>query len=124
MELLLLNEPLTVCRLDMAATPPEWAKGQELLALIWDVDELTLICAEGCLPPGQTAERGWRALKVTGPLDFSLVGVLASLATPLAQAGIPLLALSTYSTDYILIRETHLESALEALRLAGHQVVS
>lgn len=123
MQLSLLEEPLAVCRLGADAPLPPWARGGALLALIWDVDELTVICPESCLPPGQVAELGWRALKVIGPLDFSLVGVLASLAIPLAQAGISLLALSTYSTDYILVRETNLKGTLEALRSAGHQIV-
>lgn len=80
------------------------------------------MCDESEIPAEVHAERGFRALKVVGPLDFSLVGVLASIAMPLAQAGISIFAISTFDTDYILIREQQLPSAVAALREAGHEV--
>jgi hypothetical protein len=65
-------------------------------------------------------EPGWRAIKVAGPLDFSLTGILATLASPLAEAGISLFAVSTYDTDYVLVREVDLGRAQAVLRAAGH----
>ncbi|MCK5430181.1 MAG: ACT domain-containing protein, partial [Anaerolineales bacterium] len=94
-----------VCRLPAQAPSPEWAQSDELLAFTRTRDEFSIVCAEEQIPANVTAERGWRILKVVGPLDFSLVGVLASLAVPLADAGVSIFALSTYDTDYILVKD-------------------
>ncbi|HEY7848912.1 MAG TPA: ACT domain-containing protein, partial [Ktedonobacterales bacterium] len=85
-------------------------------------DELSLVLPEASAPEGATTEAGWRALRVAGPLDFALIGVLASLAEPLAQAGVSIFAISTYDTDYLLVREVALTEALTALRAAGHTI--
>jgi hypothetical protein len=114
---------LAVCRLPADAPSPEWARSNELLAFIRTQDEFSIVCAQECIPENVTAERGWRVLKVAGPLDFSLVGVLASLALPLAEVGVSIFALSTYDTDYILVKEVDLDSACQALREAGHVVL-
>ncbi|MBL8233265.1 MAG: ACT domain-containing protein [Bryobacterales bacterium] len=114
-------EPLAICRLAPDAAPPEWARGA-FCSITRNEDELSIVCDESEIPAEIHAERGFRALKVVGPLDFSLVGVLASIATPLAQAGISIFAISTFDTDYILIREQQLPSAVAALREAGHEV--
>ena len=69
-------------------------------------------------------ERGWRALRVRGPLAFEVVGVVASVSTALAAAGVPLFVISTFDTDYVLVKAQSLERAISALRLAGHEVVA
>lgn len=82
--------------------------------------EITLVCPEACLPEGALAvESGWRALMVEGPLDFALTGVLASLTGALAGAGIPVFAVSTFDTDYLLVKSARLTDAARALRCAG-----
>src|SRR5206468_8549222 len=78
-------------------------------------DELSIVCPDEAVPPDVEVESGWRALKVPGPIPFDQVGVLAALATPLAAAGISTFAVSTYDTDYVLVREPDLERALAAL---------
>ena len=91
----------------------------------WDkllADELSIVCPQGQLPEYKEAELGWRALKVAGPLDFSLTGVLADLANPLAKAGSSIFALSTYNTDYLLVKEDKLEQAVSTLEASGHEV--
>jgi len=113
---------LAVCRLAPTASIPEWAGFSGLLAFIRTDDELCVVCAEGDLPANITAEPGWCALQVQGPLDFSQVGVLAALSTALAEADISLFALSTYDTDYLLVKQTHLERAIGTLTQAGHLV--
>lgn len=85
-------------------------------------EELSIVCPDAGVPAEVRAERGFRALKVRGPLDFSLAGVLASLAVPLARAGISVFALSTFDTDYILVRGEQLVGAVNALRDAEHEV--
>jgi hypothetical protein len=83
---------------------------------------LSVVTAEADVPVDIVCERGWRALKVTGPLDFGLTGILASLANPLGDAGISLFAISTYDTDYVLVKEDKLHNALAALQAAGHTI--
>jgi hypothetical protein len=85
-------------------------------------EELSVVCREALVPEGIRAERGWRALRVAGVLDLSQVGVLASLASPLAGAGISLFALSTFDTDYLLVQEQDLGRAVEVLVAVGHAV--
>jgi hypothetical protein len=111
---------LAVCRLPPHATLPP----QDPRAPFWSVtrtaDELSVVLPEEAVRPGWEVERGWRCLQVVGPLDFSLTGVLHALSAPLATAGIPILAISTYDTDYVLVRETHLARAVVVLERAGH----
>lgn len=112
-----------ICRLQSGAGVPSWLAGDELGAYIQTPEEVTIIAREGEVPPGVPVERGWRAIKVLGPLEFTLVGVLVSLLNPLAGAGVSVFALSTYDTDYVLVRSTALEQALAALRAAGHNII-
>jgi hypothetical protein len=85
-------------------------------------DELSIVCAEGRVPVAERAERGFRALEVAGPIPFEVVGVLRALAVPLGEAGISILAIATYDTDVVLVRETDLDRGVAALRGAGHAV--
>jgi hypothetical protein len=103
---------------------PAWAleAGTDLLSISRTPEETSIVCPEERVPPGTTQEGGWRALKVEGPLDFALTGVLVSVAAPLAEAEVPIFAVSTYDTDYVLVREGRLEDAVEALVRAGHEV--
>jgi hypothetical protein len=85
--------------------------------------ELSLVCETETVPRGAIAmEHGWRALMAEGPLDFSLVGILARISAVLADAGISIFAASTYDTDYVLLKSEKLPAALEALRGAGYEV--
>lgn len=114
---------LGIARLDPGDPLPGWFDVHApFCALIRSEDELTLICDEDEIPEDVRAERGWRALSVHGPLDFGLTGVLAGLAAPLAAAGIPIFAISTFDTDHVLVAEDRLPDALAALRAAGHDV--
>ena len=122
--LVLLPDRLAVCRLPADAPQPEWARPGNLLALIRTRDEFSVICEERLVPPEVLAERGWRAFQVQGPLDFSMVGVLAALTAPLARAGVSIFVLSSYETDYVLVREHSLDRAVEALNQAGFLVMN
>jgi len=85
-------------------------------------DELSVVCLETEAPPAARAEGGWRALKLHGPISFTEVGVLSALTGALAGAGLSLFALSTYDTDYLLVRDADLSRALEALRRAAYEI--
>lgn len=108
-----------VCRLNPDAPVPGWATGPFLNVTVTD-DELAIICPAERVPADVRAERDWRVLKLVGPFPFSAVGVLASLATPLAEAGISLLSIATYDTDYFLVKSATLEEAVRVLVAAGH----
>ena len=95
----------------------------ELLAVIHTPEETTVVCQENIISPGKEAEKGWRALKVGGPLEFELIGVLASILTPLAENGISVYTLSTYSTDFILIKANLLSKAIRTLKKEGFEIV-
>jgi uncharacterized protein len=115
--LTVLPDRLAVCRLPADAPAPSWAAGA-FVSVTRTAEELSVVCAEENVPDGVTAERGWRCLKVEGPLDFALTGVLAELLVPLAKAEISVFALATYDTDHLLVREDRLEDALAALERA------
>jgi uncharacterized protein len=124
MQLRVLPDRLAVCRLPAGSPAPEWAAEQDpgsLRSVTWSPDETSIVCAESGVPGDVQAERGWRALMLLGPLDFSLTGVLAALAQPLASAGISIFALSTYDTDYLLVKERALGEAIEVLEANGHE---
>ena len=117
-----LDGELAVCRLPADAPAPPVPTGGALFAVTRTREELSIVCPRADAPADATVEPGWRALGVVGPLDFGLTGILAALAAPLAAAGVSIFALSTYDTDYVLVRETALTAALDALRGAGHSV--
>ncbi len=120
--LTLLQETLAVCRLDADDLMPGWAAGGGFCSITRTADELSVVCSEANVPRDTCCERGWRCMKVVGPLDFSLCGILASLAVPLAAAKVSIFAISTYNTDYLLIKQTDMRAATAVLRTAGHEV--
>jgi uncharacterized protein len=118
--LTLLPELFAVCRLPAGAELPAWATAGVFYAVTRTAHELSIVCAQEQVPAGFACQPGWRCLQVAGPLDFALTGVLASLAQPLAAAGISIFAISTYDTDYLLIQDKALDAARAALHSAGH----
>ena len=121
MTLELLPGTLAVCRLPADADLPLRVKGS-----FWSVtrtpDELSVVCEEKEVPEEAHAERDWRYFRVAGTLEFHLTGVLASLASPLAEAGISIFTISTFDTDYLLVKAHSLEAALDILESKGHEV--
>jgi len=123
MDLIVLEGELGVARLGATDPIPEWAAQGIISSITRTDDELSVVCGARAIPPNVQAERGWRGLRVAGRLDFTLTGVLASLAAPLAANKVSIFAVSTYDTDYILVRSQALAAALDCLRAAGHHVV-
>ena len=120
--LVVLSETLAVCRLPVDAAVPNWAWSGGLTSITSTDDELSLVCEADAVPDDVTHTGGWRALKVRGPLDFGLVGILAGISRVLADAAISIFAISTYETDYILMREAQLDRAIDALKAAGYSI--
>ena len=112
-----------VARLSAGSPIPPWATSSGFWAVTKTADELSIICEERAVPMDiATVERGFRLLAVEGPLDFSLTGVMASIAGPLADVGVSLFAISTFDTDYIMVRNERLSEAVAALRAGGWEI--
>ncbi len=109
-----------ICRLGARARIPRWVHRSIFFSVCRSPDELSILCEERLVPKSIRCERGWSAIRVVGTLDFSLIGVLASLAQPLADARIGLFTVSTFDTDYLLVREKRLDDAVAVLEAAGH----
>lgn len=121
--LVLLRAPLAICRLAQDAPIPEWAaRAQPFLTISRTKDELSIIADEASVPANAQSERGYRAFKVAGPLQLDLIGILAVIANPLAQAKLAIFAISTFDTDYVLVKGKDLDAAVIALTGAGHQI--
>jgi hypothetical protein len=121
--LTLLAEPLALCRLEPSAPLPAWTAGaRRFLTVSRTPDELSITADASTVPAGLPCERGYRAFQVQGPLPLDLVGILASMAEPLARARISIFAISTYDTDYVLVKGTDLDAAIATLEGAGHRI--
>jgi hypothetical protein len=119
----LVPDTLAVCRLDAGVPLPRWAEGASaFLTVSRTAEELSITAVQRLVPADARCERDYRALRVRGPLPLDLVGILASIAEPLAEAGLSIFAISTYDTDYVLVKSADLPAALEALERAGHRI--
>lgn len=111
-----LPEKLGICHFDKNTPIPNWAlAGEGFSSIAKTTSELSVICAEDKIPGGVLTEKGWRTFKVEGPLGFESTGIVSSLSTPLAEAGISILYISTYESDYVLVEEKNLQAATEVL---------
>ncbi|HEX2952634.1 MAG TPA: ACT domain-containing protein [Bacillota bacterium] len=122
MKLQLLDERFGVCRLAPDEVLGSWAMNGKFCSVTRTADELSVVCLEERIPENVRSERGWRCIQVVGPLDFSLVGILAKLSSILAEASVSIFAISTFDTDYILLKESNLDGAVQALREAGYEI--
>jgi hypothetical protein len=112
-----------VCRLAHGSTIPTWATSHDFFSITRTRDELSIVCAESKVPSNVRCERGWRCLRVVGSISFTEVGVLASLVTPMAAAGISVFAISTFDTDYLLVKAKDWQATVAELKLVGHEVL-
>jgi hypothetical protein len=122
LSLSILPNNFAICRLDKGAGIPDWALASSFFSLTRSAEELSVVCPQNLVPEGIRRNAGWRCLKVEGPLDLSATGVLASLTNPLAQEGISVFAVSTYDTDYLLVKKKDLKKAVIVLSRNGHQI--
>ncbi|WP_221088627.1 ACT domain-containing protein [Deinococcus aquaedulcis] len=120
--LLTLPSEYAVSQLPAGAAVPTWATTGEVWCVMSAPDELSVVCAAAQVPDGIRTQRGWRALKLVGPFEFTLTGILASVLNPLRDADVGIFALSTYNTDYVLVAAADLPRTEAALRAAGHEL--
>ena len=121
-DLTVLPGSFAMVRLAADAPLPPWAAQGGFFSVTRTSDELSVVCLADQVPSGVATETGWRALKAKGPFALSEIGVLATLAAPLALAKVSLFAISTFDTDYLLVSEKQLDVAIAALKDAGHSV--
>ena len=117
----LLPETFAICRLTSGAAIPDWVQG-EFISITRTQEELSIVCRQENVPDGVRAELDWRCLRIVGQLDFSLVGVIAQITGLLAKADISVFVMSTYDTDYFLVRQFDVDQTVESLKQAGHSV--
>jgi hypothetical protein len=114
-----LPEIFAVCRLEPQSVIPVWAMKSGFFSITKTSDELSIVCEQALVPKDLEAETDWKCFRVVGTLDFSLTGILSSIANPLAQEKISIFALSTFDTDYVLVKSATWEPAKQVLRKAG-----
>jgi hypothetical protein len=119
----LLPDTFAICKIEPEADIPPWALAGDFCSITRTREELSLVCSQEVVPAGVQSEAGWRCLMVHGPLGFSMTGILASLTTSLAEVGISIFAISTFDTDYLLVKADNLKRAIVKLKEAGHEVI-
>jgi uncharacterized protein len=123
LNLRLLQGEFAVCRLSPQSPIPAWAMGEKgFVSVTRTADELSIVRAEGLAPKDAKCERNWRVFKIEGPFDFTLTGILVSIARPLNEAGVRTLAISTYDPDYGMVKSKDTDEAMATLKSAGHYV--
>ena len=116
-----LRGPYAIVRLAADAPVPDWATRGDFTSITRTADELSIVCPADNVPPDVDSPHRWICLKLEGPFPFELTGVLLSFIEPLSRNGVPIFAISTYDTDYVLIQEEWAGAGLNALQAAGHE---
>ena len=114
---------LAICRLPPDADMPDEVAGASFWSVTRTPEELSVILPQDVAPDEWQMSQGWQAIRVVGPLAFELTGVISTLSSPLARAGIPIFGLSTYDTDYILVQQDYVARACALLSENGHTVL-
>jgi hypothetical protein len=112
-----------VARLAANSPIPAWALGGEFSSVTRTAEELSIVCGAENVSPGVAFQSGWICFKLEGPFPFSQTGILAAFINPLSHHGVPIFAISTFDTDYVLIQEPFLGVAEDRLRDAGHELL-
>ena len=111
-----------VCQMPTGGGDMRWINKSGFWSVTETDEEVSVICLDECLPERMSKESGWALIRVAGPLDFSLVGILSSILTPLAESGISVFTLSTFNTDYIMVKHTQLAQAVSVLAYSGYSI--
>jgi len=118
----MLSGPYAILRLNPDAPVPGWATKGEFTSVTRTAEELSIVCPLENLPPKVSSSNRWVVLKLEGPFPFSLTGVLLSFIEPLSANKIPIFAISTFDTDYVLVQEEYIGATLNLLQKAGHEL--
>jgi len=117
LKLLSLDLDLSVCKLSSNEEVPKWVNAEGFFSVTQTDEELSIVCPTSAIPTGIeiTKEDGWKAFKIEGVLDFSLTGILKTVIDPLAEEKISVFTVSTYNTDYVLVKKEDFLRAKEVL---------
>jgi uncharacterized protein len=121
--LTILAQTFAISKMEKGAPIPNWVSSADWWSITRTDDEFSVVCPEAQVPADVVSNRGWRCLKLAGPLDLALTGILASLLEPLARARISVFSVSTFDTDYLLVKAPNLGATVRVLSLAGHQIL-
>ncbi|NUZ12022.1 ACT domain-containing protein [Pseudoalteromonas sp. McH1-7] len=116
----LLKQEFTIHSLDCDEAVPQAVLNSEIFFIAKTSDELSIVCESAIKVDSLAAETHWRALEVIGPLGFSLTGIMANISGVLAKSNISIFTLSTYDTDYILVKQSQIQHAIQALKKDGY----
>ena len=120
----LLKGNYGVCRLSPQEGIPTWSQQGEFYSITQTSEELSVVCLEDFVPEEvEIVEKAWRILKIVGPLDFSLIGILAKISELMADYQISVFAISTYNTDYTLVKQDKVDQAIKALKESGYNII-
>ena len=122
LQLSLLKDKYGICTLPNTAPIPDWALTQSLASITRTEKELTIVCRLEILPSQYQSDLNWRCFKIDGSFDLNQIGVISSISSPLADAGISIYVISTYDTDYFLIQEHNLKQTISTLSDIGHNI--
>jgi uncharacterized protein len=122
LQLRIVPGSFAVAQLAAAADVPTWAYGRDFFTISRTDEELSIVCLSERVPSDVTVEHGWACLQLVGPFEFTLTGILLAVLRPLAEANVGIFAISTFNTDYVLVKHDHLSTAVQALHDAGHVV--
>lgn len=125
LNLIILNETYAICRFKADSDFPDWISDSEFYSLTKTKDELSLVCQQNdSLSQAIEINKDWRIIKVSGPLDFSLTGIIAEISGILAENKIPVFTISTYQTDYFLVKGQDINKAIDSLKYSGYDIIS
>jgi len=113
---------MAVCRFEPLAPLPDWIDQPGFYSITRTAEELSVVCCEKGAPAGAESEIGWRCFQLLGPFNFSEVGIISSLTQLLTERGVSVFVISTFDTDYLMVKEKNLNKAIDALTAQGHQV--
>lgn len=119
----LLDETYGVCSLEKDSEISPWIVEGNFLSITKTDEELSIVCEEKNISEGIKYEGGWKILKIEGKLDFALVGILAKISNIMAENNISIFAISTYDTDYILIKLNNINKAVELLKKENYNII-
>jgi uncharacterized protein len=122
LKFLRLKGPYAIVRLAGDAAIPAWATRGDVTSITRTADELSIVCPAENLPREIPSSQPWQCFKLEGPFPFSQPGILLSFIAPLSSVGIPIFAISTFDTDYVLIQDEFADAALDAVQRAGHEL--
>lgn len=123
LNLQLLNDKYAICRFNIDSVIPDWIKDLDFYSVTKTKDELSVVCKQSGLLNDCEINEDWRILKVVGPLDLSFIGIIAEISGILKENEISIFTISTYETDYILVKSNDLNRAIDSLKAKGYEMI-